>query len=89
MSLLYLYLYQWKNTNLHAACNIDRLLLFKIKPVPGPDDPIDCSDVLASGSVDSSVYVINPKNGSVAFMHTPGPFEVYCDMETDGGGWTV
>ncbi|XP_033628208.1 fibrinogen-like protein 1 [Asterias rubens] len=42
----------------------------------------DCSEVLARGVSTSGVYTVQPLCSSEAFR-------VYCDMETDGGGWTV
>ena len=50
--------------------------------------PKDCADVLlilSSMSAEdrgSGVYTVYPND-------TKGPFQVFCDMETDGGGWTV
>ena len=40
-----------------------------------------CSDLLKSGQTRSGVYSIDPDG--------KGSFDIYCDMRTDGGGWTV
>ena len=44
--------------------------------------PSDCAEVLELGGTESGVYTIYPTYGE-------DPFFVFCDMETDGGGWTV
>ncbi|KAK2139004.1 hypothetical protein LSH36_2135g00003 [Paralvinella palmiformis] len=45
----------------------------------------DCDDLLKSGETVSGVYVINLDPDGTE----PDLRQVYCDMDTDGGGWTT
>ncbi|GBO42462.1 hypothetical protein AVEN_4389-1 [Araneus ventricosus] len=49
------------------------------------DKPRDCSEILASGRNKSGVHTIWAGEPFPAGK----PLQVYCDMETDKGGWTV
>lgn len=46
--------------------------------------PVDCADHLMLGRTKSGVYDIYPFR-----CRCSEPVRVWCDMETDGGGWTV
>ncbi|XP_068613846.1 tenascin-N-like [Brachionichthys hirsutus] len=45
--------------------------------------PSDCLQIMKNGNKKSGVYTIYLNND------LSGPAEVYCDMDTDGGGWLV
>merc|ERR1712142_468050 len=47
-----------------------------------PTIPRDCKDIQVLGNTDSGVYTITP-------VAIDTPVDVFCDMDTEGGGWTV
>ncbi|CAL1281177.1 unnamed protein product [Larinioides sclopetarius] len=49
-----------------------------------PPKPMDCDEVMQCGHNRSGIYEIWPRNREMA-----GSIDVFCDMETSGGGWTV
>ncbi|XP_010123223.1 PREDICTED: angiopoietin-related protein 7-like [Chlamydotis macqueenii] len=48
----------------------------------GRNCPVDCASVYYNGLRRSGIYSIMPSVGGM-------PIEVLCEMETEGGGWTV
>ncbi|XP_056125482.1 angiopoietin-related protein 7 [Rhinichthys klamathensis goyatoka] len=44
--------------------------------------PIDCASIYYNGVRRSGIYTVVPSLGAM-------PVEVYCDMDTESGGWTV
>ena len=42
---------------------------------------LDCKDAYQKYQTTSGIYTINPDNQTA--------FQVYCDMDTDGGGWII
>ncbi|GFU40195.1 techylectin-5A [Nephila pilipes] len=61
---------------------------FPVCPATSPSKlfrPVDCEEVLRSGHNHSGVYTIWPRNR----VTDDRPIDVFCDMDTDDGGWTV
>ena len=49
----------------------------------------DCTEILSKGYLTSGIYKIHPFVQGLYHSNTTAPVNVYCDMDTDGGGWTV
>ncbi|GBN52060.1 hypothetical protein AVEN_232619-1 [Araneus ventricosus] len=45
---------------------------------------MDCAELLENGVTESGVHTVYPRSR----LSTCKSIDVYCDMETDGGGWT-
>ncbi|XP_040928895.1 fibroleukin-like [Betta splendens] len=71
----------------HVGRDVGRAPPLSIRNTPPPDGrhlpfcPSDCASLYHSGVRRSGVYAVVLSPGS--------SLSVYCDMETDGGGWTV
>ena len=55
------------------------------QPLPPPRD---CTEILSSGHLTSGIYKINPHPKNI-YHSNASTISVFCDMVTDGGGWTV
>ncbi|GBN16460.1 Techylectin-5A [Araneus ventricosus] len=56
-----------------------------VESVNRTSSPMDCAEVLRNGYNESGVYTIWPKSR----VTNDKSIDVFCDMDTDGGGWTV
>ncbi|GBN92542.1 Techylectin-5A [Araneus ventricosus] len=52
---------------------------------PKHERPMDCAELRENGVTESGVYTIYPRSRLAGCQS----IDVYCDMETAGGGWTV
>ncbi|XP_071803258.1 microfibril-associated glycoprotein 4-like [Asterias amurensis] len=72
--------YTWvSNAQCHPPCEGTESYILAEEPLPS-----DCKDLQNKGVTKSGVYTIFPQDVYLCIS-----LRVYCDMETDGGGWTV
>uniref|UniRef100_T1J7A9 Fibrinogen C-terminal domain-containing protein n=1 Tax=Strigamia maritima TaxID=126957 RepID=T1J7A9_STRMM len=78
------------NFTIHKIAIMNFILIITIPAVAiatcsadfGP--PSSCAELLLQGKTQSGIYTIYPRP-----WYKPIPFKVHCDMETEGGGWTL
>lgn len=85
----------WAVTSLHAASchNICLIVSYHVTASSSYSSsspvgllypfPMDCVQIMKNGNMKSGIYTIYVNNDRSK------PIEVYCDMDTDGGGWLV
>uniref|UniRef100_A0A087YH57 Fibrinogen like 2 n=1 Tax=Poecilia formosa TaxID=48698 RepID=A0A087YH57_POEFO len=70
-------------SSLFLACSVLHITLLPFDLIKSSSTVIrDCSDHLLRGKTRSGLYLVTPDLRSSSF-------QVFCDMELDGGGWTL
>ncbi|XP_077982349.1 microfibril-associated glycoprotein 4-like [Glandiceps talaboti] len=71
------------HTSISSMMDILQNIQTKLEDLTNTPTPTarDCYDLLQQGITQSGVYTVTPDNSA--------SIEVYCDMDTDSGGWTV